>query len=256
MSMLRLRSCSRGLGLSPRRRRPSGGPAPAYAATPVNFDGSTWLRRNADLTGAADSKVFSGSVWLRRGVTNTFMRAVQGTSGKIGVNFFNSGSGNRVSLEARNAAGTLILELRTTNNDTAWHHYLWSVDLNSTALRHFYLDDVSGGTWQVYSNDTIDFTSGGFGIGNTASGGSSGPWTGDMADIWLRFGGAVIDFSVEANRRMFITADKKPADPAGWPSSIVQFHGPVAEWHVNKGSGGGLTVSAGALGAGTGPVQA
>jgi hypothetical protein len=77
-----------------------------------------------------------------------------------------------------------------------------------------------------------------------------------MADVWLRFGGAVIDFSVEANRRQFITAEGKPADPAGWPSGgQVQMYGPVAEWHTNKGTGGGFTVTAGALGAGTGPVQ-
>lgn len=123
------------------------------------------------------------------------------------------------------------------------------------SLRHFYVDDVATGTWQTYTNDTIDFTSGGFGVGNTANGGSSGPWTGDMADLWLRFGGSVIDFSVEANRRLFITADKKPANPAGWPAAIVQLHGAVAGWHVNKGSGGGFNLT-GTLAAGMEPVQA
>ena len=76
-----------------------------------------------------------------------------------------------------------------------------------------------------------------------------------MADVWLRFGGAVIDFSVEANRRQFISAEGKPANPAGWPAGgQVQLHGALDDWHVNKGSGGGFTEN-GALLAGTGPVQ-
>jgi hypothetical protein len=248
MTSLRLRGLTRALGLNPRRRAAQGN-IPPYAATPVNLNGATWLRRDADLTGAVDGKVFSGSMWLRRGATNTFMRAFNAVSDKQQLLFFNNGVGNRVAIIAKNAGNSIILELRTTNNDTAWHHYLWSVDLTSVSLRHFYVDDAVPGdlAWTTYTNDTIDFTSGGFGVGNTANGGSSGLWTGDMADTWLRFG-------VEANRRMFITADKKPADPAGWPSGgIVQLHGAVAEWHTNKGSGGGFNLT-GSLAAGTGPV--
>jgi hypothetical protein len=61
-------------------------------------------------------------------------------------------------------------------------------------------------------------------------------------------------FSVEANRRLFITADGKPTNPALWPSGgQVQFYGAVDDWHTNKGTGGGFTLT-GALTAGTGPV--
>ena len=99
----------------------------------------------------------------------------------------------------------------------------------------------------------MDFTAGDLGVGAFPTG--ANPFSGDMADSWVRFGGSVIDFSVEANRRMFITAEGKPANPTGWPSGgQVQFHGPVDSWHTSKGSGGGFTVAAGALGAGTGPV--
>ena len=76
-----------------------------------------------------------------------------------------------------------------------------------------------------------------------------------MADVWLRFGGAVIDFSVEANRRLFITAEGRPTNPTGWPSGgQIQLHGAVDDWHINKGGAGGFTEN-GALANGTGPVQ-
>ena len=138
--------------------------------------------------------------------------------------------------------------------DTNWHHYMWSFDLANMGSRHSYIDDVAAGTWETYTDAAIDFTSGDLGIGAYPVGGFN-PFGGDMADVWLRLGGSVIDFSVEANRRMFITAEGKPANPTGWPSGgQVQCHGPVDSWHTNKGSGGGFTVTAGALGAGTGPV--
>jgi hypothetical protein len=61
MTMLRLTSHSSRLGLSPRRRRAPGA-VPSYAATPVDFNGSTHLTRGGPLTGVSDSKVWSGSV--------------------------------------------------------------------------------------------------------------------------------------------------------------------------------------------------
>ena len=46
---------------------PSADGAPAYAANPVNFDGTNdYLTRGATLTGAADSKLMTISVWVRR----------------------------------------------------------------------------------------------------------------------------------------------------------------------------------------------
>ena len=130
--------------------------------------------------------------------------------------------------------------------------YMWSLDLRMRA-RYAYIDDVSAGTWSTYLDDNTDFTAGDLGWGSNAA---PTRFRGDMADLWLRFGGSVIDFSVEANRRPFITADGKPANPTGWPAGgQVGLHGAVNGWHTNKLGGGGLTVAAGALGAGTAPVQ-
>jgi hypothetical protein len=253
MSVLRLRSHSRGLGLSPHRRRAAGA-VPAYAATPVNFNGSTHLARGGALTGVSDSKVWSGSLWLRLAAEGGFARALNAASDRCALLYFDDAPAD-FGLFGFNSAGAEILRLLINGiDDTNWHHFLWSHDLADPGSRHLYLDDVSTGTWATYTDDTINFAASGFGVGADAAGNNK--WNGDMADVWLRFGGAVIDFSVEANRRMFITAEGKPANPAGWPSGgQVQFHGSVDSWHTNEGNGGGFTVAAGALGAGTGPVQ-
>jgi hypothetical protein len=251
MSRLRLRSHSRGLGLSPKRRGTSGA-APSYAATAVAFDGSTHLTRGGALTGVADSKVWSGSIWLRFGAVGGFKRAVD-AGAKFQLLYF-GGAPADYALLGFNPGGSEILRLLINGiDDIDWHHFLWSFDLANASSRHFYLDDVPTGTWATYTDQTIDFTVANVGVGANASGNNK--WNGDMADVWLRFGGAVIDFGVEANRRQFITAEGKPADPAGWPTGgQVQMYGPVAEWHTNQGTGGGFTVT-GALGAGMGPVQ-
>ena len=88
MSILRLRSHSRGLGLSPRRRTASGA-VPSYAAMPVNFDGVTYLTRGGALTGVSASKTWSGSVWLRLAATSgVFYRVFNSTDDKITPRIF------------------------------------------------------------------------------------------------------------------------------------------------------------------------
>ena len=77
-----------------------------------------------------------------------------------------------------------------------------------------------------------------------------------MADLMM-WPGTYLDFSVEANRRLFISAAGKPVDPAvavaalGTP--IVRFSGPTASWHTNKGSGGGFTENGALTDASTSP---
>jgi chitodextrinase len=222
-----------------------------HIATPVNFNGATRLIRGAALTGVSDSKVWSGSMWLRLASTAAFMRAFNALNDAYQLLFFNP---TALVLFGKNVGGSIILRADLTVGDTNWHHLLWSFDLADSGARHFYLDDASVSPWLTYSNDLINFAAPDLGIGDYPTG--ANPWNGDMADLWLRFGGSVIDFSVEANRRLFITAEGKPASPSGWPSGgQVGFHGEVEDWHTNKLGGGGFTVAAGALGAGTGPVQ-
>jgi Concanavalin A-like lectin/glucanases superfamily len=251
MTIFSLKRHSRGLGLSPRRR--GAGAVPSYVATAVNFNGSTHLTRGGALTGVSASKVWSGSMWLRLAATSgVFYRAFNATDDKYSLLFFEF-DGGRMNLFVKNASGSFILDLQLPCSDTNWHHYMWSFDLANAGNRHSYIDDVSAGTWVTYTDDTMDFSAGDLGWGAFPTG--ANPFSGDMADSWVRFGGSVIDFSVEANRRMFITAEGKPANPTGWPSGgQVQLYGAADAWHTNKGSGGGFAEN-GALMVGTGPVQ-
>jgi hypothetical protein len=252
MTILSLRRHSRGLGLRPRRRRAPGA-VPSYAATPVNFNGSTHLARGGPLTGVADSKVWSGSVWFRRDPADAFVKIFAGASQRHDLMWFGSGLNEWVLLFGANSSGAEIVRLTLVSNDTDWHHLQWSFDLADSEARYAYFDGVEAGTWTTYTDDAIDFTDTDFFLGSNAGGANT--WEGDLADIWMRFGGDVIDLSVEANRRMFITAEGTPANPAGWPSDgQVQLYGPVDDWHSNKGSAGGFTVN-GVLADGTGPVQ-
>jgi hypothetical protein len=250
MTILSLRRHFGGLGLSP--HRPAVTTKTAYAATPVNFDGSTYLARDGALTGVSDSKVWSGSLWFRRDPANVFTKIFAGASRHFDLPLFPDDVNGWVLLVGSNASGVEIVRLTFASNDTDWHHLLWSFDLAGSGARYAYFDDVEVSTWSTYTDDVINFTDTDFFWGSNAGGGNR--FGGDMADAWLRFGGAVIDFSVEANRRLFLTAEGKPADPAGWPAGgQVQLYGAVNDWHTNKGSGGGFNLT-GTLGAGTGPV--
>jgi hypothetical protein len=80
----------------------------------------------------------------------------------------------------------------------------------------------------------------------------------DMADLWYA-PGVYIDFSVEMNRRKFISAAGKPVDlgssgqrPTG-SAPLVLLSGATEGWHINKGTGGGF-IENGALTTATPPA--
>jgi hypothetical protein len=131
-------------------------------------------------------------------------------------------------------------------DDTDWHHVLISVDTSNTSNRHVYFDDSSmGGSWDIYTVDSIiDYTVqlniGRRGVNNTRY------LKGYLADVWIDFDN-YIDFSVEANRRKFISAAGLPVNlgsdgslPTGSAPEVF-LSGPAADWHTNKGTGGGFS---------------
>jgi len=67
----------------------------------------------------------------------------------------------------------------------------------------------------------------------------------DVAELWVD--NSFIDFTVESNRRKFISASGKPVDlgsDGSAPTSsapLVFLSGDTGTWHTNKGSGGGFT---------------
>ena len=215
-----------------------------YIANAVNFDGTNdGLKLASDLTGAADSKLGAVSFWFKTTSIDTNRRIIRGNTNPFTVTISNG----KLSITGYNSAGTLILSMVTvsTYNDGVWHHFSASWDMSDTGKRHMYVDDSSDLSVGTYTNDTIDYTCGLWGVGsNEAANGDY--YTGDLADLYFQ-DGEYIDLSVATNRRKFINASNKPvylgsdgSIPTG-TSSIMFFSGDTATWHTNKGTGGGFT---------------
>ena len=214
------------------------------------FDGSTtYLKRGGGLTGAADSKSITVSCWLKvEPNAGCFIyeatTALNGTAQRTGFGV----SSSVFFVQGFNAAGSVILDQRSINitPEGRWVHVLASFDLSTVGRRHLYVDDVSDNNSLTFTNDTIDFTMADWGIGATPGG--TGKFPGAMGDLWVA-PGVYIDLSVEANRRKFITADRRPVNlgatgnvPTG-AAPLIFMSGDIASWHTNKGTGGGFTKS-------------
>jgi hypothetical protein len=232
----------------------------AYVANAVTFDGTNdYLTRGADLTGVSDGKEGIVSFW--------FKAAADGVSYTIAANddlggkfYIARGSGNnRLQVVGKNAAGSFILVI---NADTAvvaasgWVHFLASWNLAATS-GWVYLDDaedlLAGST---LTNDTIDYTTGAFAVGAEPDAGNK--MAADIADLYINLA-THLDLSVTANRRKFISATGKPAllgsdgsRPTGSAPAMF-LSGATADWHTNKGAGGGFTENGALATAATSP---
>ncbi len=216
---------------------------------PARFNGSTYLTRGSDLTGAADSKEFSLSVWLKSNEAGTLRTIISN-----GTRFYIYGfTAERIYIEGSNAAGTRILYANSpTNTFTtgAWVHLLLSSNLATGAL-HLYINGVSQLETTTNTNDTIDFTTGEFQIGAFSSSGSN-YFNGSMSELW--FDDSYIDFSDLANREKFalsghpINLGLNGNLPTG-SQPLVYMRSQHPTWITNIGSGGGF-IENGALGDG------
>jgi hypothetical protein len=225
---------------------------PRYRAFGVNFDGTNDnLNRGGGLTGAADATSFTFSGWMRAGAdgASKVIIAAPGVAGTAGRLLIQTRVANSFRVAASNSSGTTILDYESAANGVTvaagWVHCLTSARLSSTSERWIYLNDVSSiGAVTTYTNTTIDFTLLDWIIG--LAGDNSARMNGDLADVMF-WPGVYTDFSVTANRRLFIDAIKKPVNPAvaiaalGTP--IIQLSGPTSGWATNKGSGGGFTMT-------------
>lgn len=216
----------------------------------ANFNGATYLKRGAGLTGAADSKLLTVSLWFRFGGTGT-RRQVSASTTAGGSTLrarMRLAGDNRWGVVLDNAAGTTIGRIESSAL-TAGHvyHALLSMDLSNPAKQFIYINDVSDlSLTTTFTNDTVDFTLGDWSIGANPDGTET--YSGDMAQLWFA-PGVYLDLSVEANRRKFIDADGNPVDlgaagatPTG-TSPLIFLNGDISAWATNKGTGGGFTTT-------------
>jgi hypothetical protein len=220
-----------------------------YRANAVNFDSvNDWLARLANLAGVVDGKELIVSFWFLA-ITGDGADMTIAADGNLGTGTFAivRAASNKLQIVGYDAAGNLDLNLQSTSDIVVANglvHILASVNL-ATGLGLMYVDDVDDTDSAALVNDTIDWAgSGDFGIGAEPDGGAK--LSADIADLYINFADS-FDLSVVANRRKFISAAGKPvflgADgslPTG-AAPAVFLSGPTADWHTNKGAGGGFT---------------
>ncbi len=224
-----------------------GGPSGPYVTTAVNFDGTNdYGLRGSDLTGNADSAVGIFSFWIKfnggDGVTQTIF---SDTNTRVRVKRLSTTNKLEVRLLNAGATAGLVMESNATIMVAdGWTHVL--VGWDQVGLTHsIYIDDVSGSTVTlVDTTATIDYTQPDFSIGANISGTTK--LNACLADFQFE-NTTTLDFPIEANRRLFIDASGKPADPLlTGLSPIILLKGDETDFYNNLGPGGAF-VETGAL---------
>lgn len=216
----------------------------------TNFDGSTQYGSGGSPTGIADGKAGTVSFWYVSDQTTAAF-----VFHTTGPRFFVE-AGGTARVQARNAAGTVILDVTDNGGSRpagTIMHVVASWDLATTTAQ-LYVNDVknhAGGA--TITNDTIDYTVATWAIAATAAGAAS--YDGRLSEVF--FHTTHIDLDTATNRRKFISADLRPVEygangstPLGVQPLIYLPNGDPAD---NKGSGGNFTVTGGPLPTFAGP---
>lgn len=238
-------------GISKKLMSAFSGVAGPVEAQAVDFDGTSDYLTKFFGNGAfgSGSKTVTFSAWFYWS-GNTSQTIFQCPTFLISCN---QPAGNRLSMSGFSSSYATILGYQTNAalaKDT-WNHVLISFDLSNSSNRHVYINDVLvGGTYTTYSNTAIGFDQAGTATVSSAS----APFLGRLAGVYLDY--TYRDLSVEANRRLFITAKGTPASGQASLSPILYL--PMddpADAGSNKGTGGDFTLNGIVARSGRGPNQ-
>lgn len=207
-----------------------GGPPPHYVAKAVNFQAGAWLSADGDLL-TPESSFISFSWWVYYPTADVLNDA----NDTFGF-FVNSGANGGAALgNDWNTSTDVSLGALFTNGNASryafvspagvlspgqWYNFLGSIDVGHDAglrVTQFYLNDVTPAG--MSSSNGID-TGVAFTIPTSKTTGTDTATTtivsqgNSLHDEWVSdpwiAPGVLIDFSVEANRRKFISASGKP----------------------------------------------
>ena len=213
-----------------------------YQANAVTFDGTNDYLSAGAMAGVTDSKNITVSFWFRRnGGFGALQYLFQNDSNRFRIAF---NASNQIIITGQNSAGSTVINVyaSSTVTDTNWHHLMASFDMENTSNRHLYLDGVSGLGVNAYVNDTIDFTN----ASTVISDSTTNDINADISDFWVDYG-TYIDLSDATNRARFIDTRGKPVWLGDDGSRVtgqkpdIFLTGDTANWHTNKGTGGGFT---------------
>jgi hypothetical protein len=220
-----------------------------YVARAVNFDGTNdYLTRGGGLTGASDGKVGTCSFWAKFNGGDGSLQYIVAFAGGSGWTVFRY-TDNKLYVSGYNPSGSNIVNYNSSGtylSSSGWNHFLASWDLAAGALQMYVNDATASPMITMNTNDTIDYTTSDWGIGATVIGASK--LNADIADLYVNFA-TRIDFSIEANRRKFISVEKKPVnlgqngELATGSQPIIFCQGPASNFSTNKGTGGNFTAT-------------
>lgn len=218
-------------------------------AEAVDFDGTNdYLSRASDMTGNISSKTFTFSCWFWwDGSSNAnIYTAGNGTPFSVYV----EGSTRRVYFYATGTTLNKYASLPVISKDT-FISVVASMDMASGAAQ-IYVNDTSATVAGSSSNANIVFAQTTHGVAASSSGAT--PYLGRLSNLFLDY--TYRDLSVTANRRLFVTADLKPA--AGQATLNPILYLPMSDPTQpgkNSGTGGNFTLTGVVARSGRGPNQ-
>lgn len=221
----------------------------------VDFDGTNdYLSRSSDLLGNISGKTFTFSswVWLDSTSTSTIYDSLNNQF-RVAIE-----AGGSITIRCQNSGGSVVLAATSEPGSVpqrTWAHVLISIDLSNSANRSIYVNGVlKSATWETYSlTGTIWFPAGSHAVGRERQL-SINYLKGRLAHLYLDY--TYRDLSIEANRRLFITADRKPAEglEALNPILYLPMTDPTQPGK-NLGTGGDFALTGVVARSGRGPNQ-
>jgi len=219
-------------------------------AEAIDFDGTNdYLSRSSDLTGNTDSSAmtFSAWIWLSSSTSYQYFYAAR--------NRFTVGTVSNTTFEvnAYDSSGIAIKRFTVSSPDIAKDTFVhFCCSFNTLNIRAAVNDVVASLSVSVNNSGTVDFTQTQHFIGRDLSGATL--YGGRLSNVFLDY--TYRDLSVTANRRLFVTADLKPAaDQASLnPILYLPLNDPTAPG-ANAGTGGDFTLTGTIARSGRGPNQ-
>jgi len=234
-------------------------PSSAFSPLGAQFDGTNdYMRYTGAMTGNVDSKLFLMSFWINcntgtDGTRFDVFYPVSGAEPKPIVQ--RTATTDRLYFSASNTSNTAIQSFGTADNAitaaAGWQHCLIYVD--AAGNRYMYINDVlQTDNSDADTNDTMDLTP----TTNTTIGAkgdnAANKLAGDLAEFWI-IHAVSFDPTVEANRRLFYSADGKPVD-LGTDGTAPGLGSPVvycslrpgdaaSDFATNRGQGEDLTIT-------------
>jgi len=232
------------------------------------FNGiDTSLNRNADYTSNVDCDIIVVSLWIKwlsQDLSNrTFYRIEDGFV-SFSTRLRRLGTGE-YHFEVKNASGDVVIIVSSNGGpygvSTGVHHLLIQIDSSSASNSFIFIDDVDRTDTSLKLNDgPFDVTMGDHIVASVPITAFTNICLGDMFLLFKTSPPSSFP-SIDdvAHRRNFISSDLKPIEfgadgsrPYG-EIPIAFFSGNVDSWHLNDGSGGGMTENGALISCGNHP---